>query len=154
MSETERPFFPMSGELGGDFMSGMADSIRERRAREVPEREGVTADEIETEVMAKMPDVRVLRLGNVRIYERQPWALLIRGTYPCPHRTQECESVEHLHYHVTRARKTEREYEEVVNWLECGFWTDACVRPTREAELRLVRAIFGESTPLPTNDAC
>jgi hypothetical protein len=39
MSEPERPFLPMSGELGGDFMSGMADSIRERRAREVPERE-------------------------------------------------------------------------------------------------------------------
>jgi hypothetical protein len=36
MSETERPFLPMSGELGGDFMSGMADSIRERRARKVP----------------------------------------------------------------------------------------------------------------------
>jgi uncharacterized protein YqhQ len=36
MSETERPFLPMSGELGGDFVSGMADSIRERGAREVP----------------------------------------------------------------------------------------------------------------------
>jgi hypothetical protein len=36
MSEPERPFLPMSGELGGDFMSGMADSIRERGAREVP----------------------------------------------------------------------------------------------------------------------
>jgi hypothetical protein len=36
MSEPERPFLPMSWELGGDFMSGMADSIRERRAREVP----------------------------------------------------------------------------------------------------------------------
>jgi hypothetical protein len=36
----------MSGELDGDFMSGMADSIRERRAREVPERkEGVVEDE-------------------------------------------------------------------------------------------------------------
>jgi hypothetical protein len=36
----------MSWELGGDFMSGMADSIRERRAREVPERkEGVVEDE-------------------------------------------------------------------------------------------------------------
>jgi hypothetical protein len=46
MSEPERPFLPMSGELGGDFMSGMADSIRERRAREVPERkEGVVEDE-------------------------------------------------------------------------------------------------------------
>jgi hypothetical protein len=41
MSEPERPFLPMSGELGGDFMSGMADSIRERRAREVPGKEGV-----------------------------------------------------------------------------------------------------------------
>jgi hypothetical protein len=37
--ETERPFLPMSWELGGDLMSGMADSIRERRAREVPEPE-------------------------------------------------------------------------------------------------------------------
>jgi hypothetical protein len=46
MSEPERPFLPMSGELGGDFMSGMADSIRERGAREVPEREeGVGVDE-------------------------------------------------------------------------------------------------------------
>jgi hypothetical protein len=36
MSEPERPFLPMSWELGGDFVSGMADSIRERRAREVP----------------------------------------------------------------------------------------------------------------------
>jgi hypothetical protein len=46
MSEPERPFLPMSRELGGDFMSGMADSIRERRAREVPERkEGVVEDE-------------------------------------------------------------------------------------------------------------
>ena len=46
MSEPERPFLPMSWELGGDFMSGMADSIRERRAREVPERkEGVVEDE-------------------------------------------------------------------------------------------------------------
>ena len=44
--EPERPFFPMSWELGGDLMSGMADSIRERRAREVPERkEGVVEDE-------------------------------------------------------------------------------------------------------------
>jgi hypothetical protein len=35
----------MSGELGGDFVSGMADSIRERRAREVPERkEGVVEE--------------------------------------------------------------------------------------------------------------
>jgi len=47
MSETERPFLPMSGELGGDFMSGMADSIRERRAREVPEREGVEEEKEE-----------------------------------------------------------------------------------------------------------
>jgi hypothetical protein len=39
MSEPERPFLPMSGELGGDFVSGMADTIRERRAREVPEPE-------------------------------------------------------------------------------------------------------------------
>jgi hypothetical protein len=31
----------MSGELGGDLMSGMADSIRERGAREVPGKEGV-----------------------------------------------------------------------------------------------------------------
>jgi hypothetical protein len=46
MSETERPFLPMSWELGGDFMSGMADSIRERRAREVPGwKEGVVEDE-------------------------------------------------------------------------------------------------------------
>jgi hypothetical protein len=46
MSEPERPFLPMSWELGGDFVSGMADSIRERRAREVPERkEGVVEDE-------------------------------------------------------------------------------------------------------------
>jgi hypothetical protein len=36
MSKPERPFLPMSWELGGDFMSGMADSIRERGAREVP----------------------------------------------------------------------------------------------------------------------
>jgi hypothetical protein len=36
MSEPERPFLPMSWELGGDFMNGMADSIRERGAREVP----------------------------------------------------------------------------------------------------------------------
>ena len=47
MSEPERPFLPMSGELGGDFMSGMADSIRERGAREVPAptEEGVVEDE-------------------------------------------------------------------------------------------------------------
>jgi hypothetical protein len=45
MSETERPFLPMSWELGGDFMSGMADSIRERGAREVPGKEGVGVDE-------------------------------------------------------------------------------------------------------------
>jgi hypothetical protein len=42
--ETERPFLPMSWELGGDFMSGMADSIRERRAREVPGWEGVVEE--------------------------------------------------------------------------------------------------------------
>jgi hypothetical protein len=36
----------MSWELGGDFMSGMADSIRERRAREVPGwKEGVETTE-------------------------------------------------------------------------------------------------------------
>jgi hypothetical protein len=46
MSEPERPFLPMSWELGGDFMSGMADSIRERGAREVPGwKEGVVEDE-------------------------------------------------------------------------------------------------------------
>jgi hypothetical protein len=46
MSEPERPFLPMSWELGGEFMSGMADSIRERRAREVPGwKEGVVEDE-------------------------------------------------------------------------------------------------------------
>jgi hypothetical protein len=45
MSEPERPFLPMSGELGGDFVSGMADSIREQRAREVPGKEGVVEDE-------------------------------------------------------------------------------------------------------------
>jgi hypothetical protein len=45
MSEPERPFLPMSWELGGDFMSGMADSIRERRAREVPERKEGVEDE-------------------------------------------------------------------------------------------------------------
>jgi len=45
MSKTERPFLPMSWELGGDFMSGMVDSIRERRAREVPGREGGIEDE-------------------------------------------------------------------------------------------------------------
>jgi hypothetical protein len=46
MSEPERPFLPMSGELGGDFVSGMADSIRERRAREVPGwKEGVDKGE-------------------------------------------------------------------------------------------------------------
>jgi hypothetical protein len=45
MNEPERPFLPMSWELGGDFMSGMADSIRERRAREVPEREEGVEDE-------------------------------------------------------------------------------------------------------------
>jgi hypothetical protein len=48
MSEPERPFLPMSGELGGDFMSGMADSIRERGAREVPGwKEGVVEEAIE-----------------------------------------------------------------------------------------------------------
>ncbi len=53
--ETERPFLPMSWELGGDFMSGMADSIRERGAREVPERkEGVVEDET-TEKAWRMP---------------------------------------------------------------------------------------------------
>jgi proline/glutamate/leucine-rich protein 1 len=52
MSEPERPFLPMSWELGGDLMSGMADSIRERGAREVPGKEGVveeTFDEWEEE---------------------------------------------------------------------------------------------------------
>jgi hypothetical protein len=49
MSETERPFLPMSGELGGDFVSGMADSIRERRAREVPGKEGVEKTTFEEE---------------------------------------------------------------------------------------------------------
>ena len=124
-------------------MSGNTDSIR--RAREVPGwKEGVVKDEVETEVMAKMPDVKVLRLGNVRVYEKPPYAVLVRGVpYPCPHRTQEGESVEHLHYHVTRARKTEREYEELVNWLEWGFWSDAAVRHTAETERRLVMAVLG-----------
>jgi hypothetical protein len=45
MSEPERPFLPMSWELGGDFMSGMADSMRERGAREVPGKEGVVEEE-------------------------------------------------------------------------------------------------------------
>jgi hypothetical protein len=45
MNGPERPFLPMSWELGGDFMSGMADSIRERRAREVPERKEGVEDE-------------------------------------------------------------------------------------------------------------
>ena len=49
MSEPERPFLPMSWELGGDLMSGMADSIRERRAREVPGwKEGVDEGETTT----------------------------------------------------------------------------------------------------------
>jgi hypothetical protein len=48
MSEPERPFLPMSWELGGDFMSGMADSIRELRAREVPERKEGVEDEATT----------------------------------------------------------------------------------------------------------
>ena len=50
MNGPERPFLPMSWELGGDLMSGMADSIRERRAREVPEpeREGVVEGETTT----------------------------------------------------------------------------------------------------------
>jgi hypothetical protein len=49
MNGPERPFLPMSGELGGDFMSGMADSIRERGAREVPAptEEGVVEEAIE-----------------------------------------------------------------------------------------------------------
>ena len=49
MSGPERPFLPMSWELGGDFMSGMADSIREWRAREVPAptEEGVVEEAIE-----------------------------------------------------------------------------------------------------------
>ncbi len=51
-----RPFLPMSGELGGDFMSGMADSIRERRAREVPERE-VVVKEILNAVKAAIPEL-------------------------------------------------------------------------------------------------
>jgi hypothetical protein len=53
MSEPERPFLPMSWELGGDFMSGMADLIRERRAREVPEperEEGVEEKEIRSTI--------------------------------------------------------------------------------------------------------
>jgi len=54
MSETERPFLPMSGELGGDFMSGMADSIRERRAREVPEREGVEEEKEEKKMRSTL----------------------------------------------------------------------------------------------------
>ena len=54
MNRPERSSLPMSWELGGDLMSEMADSIRERRAREVPEpeREGVektTFDEWEEE---------------------------------------------------------------------------------------------------------
>jgi hypothetical protein len=51
MSEPERPFLPMSWELGGDFMSGMADSIRERRAREVPEPEREEGVDEENEKM-------------------------------------------------------------------------------------------------------
>ena len=133
-------------------MSGMADSIRERGAREVPEperEEGVTADEL-----ARM-GVRLLRIGNVRVYEKPPCAVLVRGVpFPCPHRDENGDYVEHLSYHVTHARASRQEYERVAEWLDWGFWTDACVRPTREAELRLVLAIFGESTPLPTNDAC
>jgi hypothetical protein len=51
MSEPERPFLPMSGELGGDFVSGMADSIRERGAREVPGwKEGV--DEVRSTIFS------------------------------------------------------------------------------------------------------
>jgi hypothetical protein len=53
MSEPERPFLPMSGELGGDFVSGMADSIRERRAREVPEPEREEGVEDETTTVEK-----------------------------------------------------------------------------------------------------
>ena len=46
--EPERPFLPMSWELGGDLMSGMADSIRERRARESWEEWEEGVDEGET----------------------------------------------------------------------------------------------------------
>jgi hypothetical protein len=138
MSELERPFLPMSWELGGDFMSGMADSIRERGAREVPGWEGVTADEL-----ARM-GVRLLRIGNVRVYEKPPCAVLVRGVpFPCPHRDENGDYVEHLSYHVTHARASRQEYEKVAEWLEWGFWSDAAVRHTAETERRLVMDVLG-----------
>jgi hypothetical protein len=58
MSEPERPFLPMSWELGGDFMSGMADSIRERRAREVPEPEREEGVDEEKEIRSMIASLK------------------------------------------------------------------------------------------------
>jgi hypothetical protein len=51
-TKTARSSLPMSGELGGDFMSGMADLIRERRAREVPEPEREGVDEVRSTIFS------------------------------------------------------------------------------------------------------
>jgi hypothetical protein len=56
----------MSWELGGDLMSGMADSIRERRAREVPERkEGVEEKEIRSMIASLERTIIVLLIATV-----------------------------------------------------------------------------------------
>jgi hypothetical protein len=68
MSEPERPFLPMSWELGGDFMSGMADSIRERRAREVPEperEEGVDKEKIRSTIFSLTKSLLVLLMAAI-----------------------------------------------------------------------------------------
>jgi hypothetical protein len=63
MNGPERPFLPMSWELGGDFMSRMVDSIRERGAREVPAptEEGVEEKEIRS-MIASLERILVVLL--------------------------------------------------------------------------------------------
>jgi hypothetical protein len=83
-------------------------------------------------------------VGNVRVYEKPPCAVLVRGVpFPCPHRDENGDYVEHLSYHVTHARASRQEYERVAEWLEWGFWSDAAVRHTAETERRLVMAVLG-----------
>ena len=65
----------------------------------------------------------VEEICGVKVYRRDDGAvLLIRGYYPCPHRTYGGDQAKHIHYYVTTADKNLRE---LIEWLEWGFWIDS-----------------------------
>ena len=89
-------------------------------------------------------------LKNIILVERADGlVLLVKRYHPCQHRTKDGDYARHIHYYITTKNRISdiNKLNELLNWLDAGFWIDSMFWDSEEGLRQLIDKFLKHKCP-------